>query len=715
MGSVFEFDDVRVEPEAFRVLKAGRPVPLEPKAFDLLAFLIENRGRLVEKHELLAAVWKETVVSENAMTRVVAQLRKALGDPASEPRYIETVPTRGYRFIADVKVKDEAEGAAPQTAPARDRRSVAVVAAAVGVVIIVLSLATRSRVRLGPSEPRPVRAVSQVTTSAGLDLYPSFSPDGAHLAYSSDRSGHFEVYVQPLAARGREVQVTADGADNLMPRWSPDGGRIAYYSRTRGGIWLVPALGGVSRQLTPFGSTPAWAPDGSTIVFQSFAQADVGASSWAAMPPSALWTVAVAGGAPKPLTRPGEPPGGHGSPSWSPDGKRIVFGAYDLGLSEIWSVAAGGGTPTRVTARQASPPYLFYYDPVCSPDGRFVYVSASPGPWLGFTLWRIPAPRGEDTGWGAAEQLPATLPGSVKHLAVSPDNRSLAYSASWLNSNLQSVPVSSDSGEAAGPPVALTRDSGSRNTTPAFSPDGKRIVFASGHAGTQLDLLLMDADGGSPRLLVSRAAIPSWLPDGDHVAFNARRGGEQGLWSVHIPSGREDRLPLRIQDGMDWPTVSPDGTRVAFHWRRGATINVWTAPLEGGEPRQMTFDQELMGWPSWSPDGTRLAFEVRRGDDTHVAVMPAAGGPVRQITTDRGQSWGHSWSPQGDRVVFAGQRDGIWNVWWVALRDGSQKRLTGYTKPNTYVRYPAWSPRGDQIVYEYAETTGNVWMIDLPQ
>src|SRR5438128_1354141 len=75
MAPVFEFDDVRVEPKAFRVLKAGGPVPLEPKAFDLLAFLIENRGRLVEKHELLAAVWKETVVSENAMTRVVAQLR----------------------------------------------------------------------------------------------------------------------------------------------------------------------------------------------------------------------------------------------------------------------------------------------------------------------------------------------------------------------------------------------------------------------------------------------------------------------------------------------------------------------------------------------------------------------------------------------------------------------------------------------------------------
>src|SRR5215208_7218741 len=98
----FLFDDVRVEPVTFRVWKAGAAVPLEPKAFEVLLFLIHHRGRVVQKRELLDAVWRDTFVGENALTREIAQLRKALGEDARHARYIETVPTRGYRFIAEV-------------------------------------------------------------------------------------------------------------------------------------------------------------------------------------------------------------------------------------------------------------------------------------------------------------------------------------------------------------------------------------------------------------------------------------------------------------------------------------------------------------------------------------------------------------------------------------------------------------------------------------
>jgi DNA-binding winged helix-turn-helix (wHTH) protein len=171
MGSVYEFDDIRVEPEAFRVLKAGHPIALEPKAFDLLGFLIQHRGRLVEKQELLDAVWKDTTVSENAMTRVVAQLRKALGDPAAEPRYIETVPTRGYRFIAPVRLVDASSATAPSvpettpcagdaaaTGPCRGRTTWSGALAAAAVLALLIRFTPVLR-RTAPDHP-PIRSLA---------------------------------------------------------------------------------------------------------------------------------------------------------------------------------------------------------------------------------------------------------------------------------------------------------------------------------------------------------------------------------------------------------------------------------------------------------------------------------------------------------------------------------------------------------------------------
>ena len=120
-----------------------------------------------------------------------------------------------------------------------------------------------------------------------------------------------------------------------------------------------------------------------------------------------------------------------------------------------------------------------------------------------------------------------------------------------------------------------------------------------------------------------------------------------------------------------------------------------------------------MAFPSWSPDGKYIAFEVKRGEDTHIAIMPSGGGTLTQLTFDRGQSWPHSWSPDGDKIVFAGFRNGYWNVWWVSRTTREQKQVTNYSKLNAFVRYPAWSPLNNQIVYEYTETTGNIWVIEL--
>jgi DNA-binding winged helix-turn-helix (wHTH) protein/tetratricopeptide (TPR) repeat protein len=126
---VFLFDDIRVESGTFRAFKAGEALQLEPKTLRLLIFLIENRRRLVEKAEILATIWSGTNVTENALTREIAKLRKTLGDDPKTPRYIQTVHTRGYRFIAELYAENgkgtaELAGLA-ETTPAAESESIA--------------------------------------------------------------------------------------------------------------------------------------------------------------------------------------------------------------------------------------------------------------------------------------------------------------------------------------------------------------------------------------------------------------------------------------------------------------------------------------------------------------------------------------------------------------------------------------------------------------
>ena len=98
----YEFGSFRLDPAERLLLKDGQPVPLTPKAFDLLVYLAERPGRLVEKHALLSALWPDVVVEEANLAYNVSAVRKALGDGQEGEQFIQTVPTRGYRFVAPV-------------------------------------------------------------------------------------------------------------------------------------------------------------------------------------------------------------------------------------------------------------------------------------------------------------------------------------------------------------------------------------------------------------------------------------------------------------------------------------------------------------------------------------------------------------------------------------------------------------------------------------
>jgi Tol biopolymer transport system component len=572
-------------------------------------------------------------------------------------------------------------------------------------VALYFSFAKKSVTQVPNVQSTPLLRGTQITSWAGFDCYPTLSPDGNSLAYSSDRSGSFEIYVKQLTAGGREVQLTADKSENFEPAWSPDGKWIAYASKHRGGIWIVPALGGTARQLTETGSYPAWSHDGSRIVFQSGGVSDdLAAIASGALLPSTIWTIPVQGGTATQITKVGQPAGGHGSASWSPDGKQIVFGSYDPERTDLWLVSTDGSGLRKVGAG---------YDPIFSPDGKYIYF-ASFGKNLNYGLSKIAlSENGEPLG--EPIELLGTTTGRYKRLAISADGQKLTYGAVAIKSNIWSIPISPKTYEPTGEPVALTSDTSYRNSNPVVSPDGTKIAYHVIRLGAGSDLYLMNVDGSNPVQLTTgpeRDERPSWFPDNDQIALLARRNGHDDIWVTSLKSGRERKLVSLAQD-VTFPQLSPDGKQILFNSKKGGTTNLWVIPVDGGEAKQLTFDKEAMGFGCWSRDSKNIDVELKRGDNNYLAMIPVSGGDPVQLNSGEGQSWPFSFSPDGDKVAFAGFRNGAWNVWWYSLSGRQEEQVTKYTKLNAFVRYPSWSPLGNQIVYEYAETTGNIWMINV--
>jgi TolB protein len=541
--------------------------------------------------------------------------------------------------------------------------------------------------------PRLLRTL-QVTFKPGFDRDPTLSPDGNAVAYTSTREGSSEIFVKQLAAGGDEIQLTADGEENVEPAWSPDGQRIVF-SKNRRGIWVVPALGGVPKQLAEFGSAPAWSRDGTFVAFQSGAALS--------LQPVTIWIVPSSGGSPKQITQNGTPPGSHVNPCWSPDSKRIAFAAN----SSLWSISIPGGELKNLGPANFNPGL-----PVFSPGGEFLYFTGFSGTTAGLWQLRISSTNGDPLG---EPQLVTNTPlnSFISRFSVSAGGKKIAYSLAQTRGNLYSLPVSSGGKAPAAGPVLFTNDTGGRRGPLSFSPDGSKIAFSQFRAGIGTDIFLIDADGKNLTQLTFDPApdiVSNWFPGGDRIAFISNRKGASGLWAISLQGGKEEFL-LELGQGVDYARLSPDGSAVAFNERKGSTNTIWV--MRGGERRQLESDSGPIGYPSWSPDGKFLAVELRRGSNSHVGVIPRAGGSVTQLTNDEGLSFVHSWSPDSEKMAFAGRRNGIWNIYWVSMTTKEQEQLTKNTNQNSVMRYPTWSPSGNQIIYDYSETTGNIWLMEL--
>lgn len=219
----FRFDDFVLDPRAFRLELRNEEIPLEPKAVDVLLYLVQRPGQLASKEELISAVWKGAAVTDNALTRVVAQIRRALGDDAHEARYIETVPTRGYRFIAQ---PTRAAPADVVETPARSSSTIlrwAVLAVALGVAVVLVSRRTPpAPPDLGPPRIRSlaVLPLRNLTGRTGQDYFVDgmtqaladrFSQMGALTVAAATSSMRYRESALPASQIAREL-----GVDGLL-------------------------------------------------------------------------------------------------------------------------------------------------------------------------------------------------------------------------------------------------------------------------------------------------------------------------------------------------------------------------------------------------------------------------------------------------------------------------------------------------------------------
>jgi Tol biopolymer transport system component/DNA-binding winged helix-turn-helix (wHTH) protein len=726
----YRFDDVEIDLQSFRLLKGGKVVQVEPKALNLLIFLVERSGQLVPRREIIDAVWKEAFVTDHVLNRIIGQLRKGLSDDAHEPRYIETVPTLGYRFIAEVKAKSEVPapsliqsgGSSDTPAAAQQNRPPSRISSLAGRIwgtrwlkvavqtVAVLALALAISVEVIRGWPRfefyrPGYA-AQITNFQGLSNYPAFSPDDTTIAYSRDDGNGFEIFVRQLAPEGREIQITSDGGQNLEAAWSPDGKLIAYYSYAREGIWLVSPFGGLPRQLTQFGSHPSWSPDHQWIVFQSNPISNLSFEGSGFARGSVLWMIHPDGTGEKQLTFSGAPAGGHGDPSWSLDGKRVVFQVENEPYEGLWSIASDGTGLVNLTPNGC--PFL-PHDPIYSPDGKSVLYGGAQG------LWQIHVSPGASAPLGEPVQISNSGGMVFKNLAISRDGKKLLYAAEIKTSSLQSLDLS-PSGQPIGAPATLRPDAGCRTTLPEFSPDGKLIAFYSCRAGSPGEIWQMEANGSNARQLTSIPAdysAPSWYPDGRHILYLTGDSEQFKLFSIDSETRQQQQVG-ELHQQIDRVALSPDGKQVVFDATTDGVWNIWLMDLANGKTKQVTFGHDHLAYPLWSKDGKFLSADLEHGVDTNLAIFPASGGPVTQMTFDRGDNWSGSWSQDGDQILLARRpSSGPWNIWSISRSTKVEKQITHYSKLNIAVYAPAISPRGDQIVYEYSEINGNIWMLDL--
>jgi Tol biopolymer transport system component len=399
------------------------------------------------------------------------------------------------------------------------------------------------------------------------------------------------------------------------------------------------------------------------------------------------------------------------------DGRFICFAVFDSGPSNgLWAFDRKDGA-VRVLHHGDE-----VYESVFAPDGSSIYIAGGDP-----LITRLPVDAATGTVTGSAEIMPVPGVPGVRGLSISRDGARLAFAGLGLSSQIWAQPVRAD-GSPAGEPRALTEDTSRRNSVPVISPDGTKVAYMSSRRGERPNLWMMDVDGQHPLQLTSDHVFesqPEWSSDGARILYLARGGDEERVVALDVAT-RTIRpvvplAALRPSSAVPPPVaplaevrLSRSATRVAFSLREPPTGRrvLYATGLEPLSPRRLTDGSASIGYPSWSPDERHLAVEIKDGSATQAGVIDVETGMLRRLTHAIGQTWVRSWSPDGRRLAAAVLREGQWSLRVLDVSNGREQMITAPGPPRVFVRYPDWSARGDLVVFERSEMTGNIWLID---